>query len=61
MEAAGVEASRAWMVGDHCTDLAAAENAGIKSAFVQYGFGEEQGHKPDAYFASFSELVGYFV
>ncbi|VGO18498.1 HAD family hydrolase [Pontiella sulfatireligans] len=61
MEASGFDSSHAWMIGDHYTDLLAAENAGIKSAFVRYGFGDERGHKPDAYFASFSELVGYFV
>jgi phosphoglycolate phosphatase-like HAD superfamily hydrolase len=49
------------MVGDHYTDLAAAENADIKSAFVRYGFGEERGHIPTQYFASFPELVGHFV
>ena len=57
----GQDPARAWMIGDHYTDLAVAENAGIKSAFVRYGFGEERGRKPDVYFASFSELVGYFV
>ena len=49
----GVDAADAWMIGDHYTDLSVAENGGIKSAFVSYGFGEERGHKPDAYFASF--------
>lgn len=57
----GMNPARAWMIGDHCTDLAVAENAGIKSAFVRYGFGEQRDCKPDVYFASFSELVGYFV
>jgi len=56
----GVDAANTWMIGDHYTDLAVAHNAGIKSAFVRYGFGEERGYKPDVYFASFSELVGYF-
>ena len=60
MEVSGADAANTWMIGDHCTDLAAADNAGIKSAFVRYGFGEERGYKPDVYFASFSELVGYF-
>ncbi len=58
---AGMDASRTWMIGDHYTDLAVAENAGIKSAFVRYGFGEARTYKPNVYFASFSELVGYFV
>ena len=57
----GMDPARAWMIGDHCTDLAVARNAGIKSAFVRYGFGEERGIEPTAYFASFPELVGYFV
>jgi len=60
MEISGVDAANTWMIGDHYTDLAVAQNAGIKSAFVRYGFGEERGCKPDVYFASFSELVGYF-
>jgi phosphoglycolate phosphatase len=61
LEQTGLDPSVAWMIGDHCTDLAVAENAGIKNAFVRYGFGEERGLKPNAYFASFSELVEYFV
>lgn len=61
LEAAGMDSADAWMIGDHCTDLAVAKNAGVKSAFVQYGFGEERADKPDAYFASFPELVEYFV
>ncbi len=61
METASMETSNAWMIGDHYTDLAVAENAGIKSAFVRYGFGEARGHEASAYFASFEELVGYFV
>lgn len=61
LEICAMEPSDAWMVGDHCTDLAAAENAGIASAFCRYGFGDERGYEPTEYFASFSELVGYFV
>lgn len=57
----GVEQENTWMVGDHCTDLEVAQNAGVKGAFVRYGFGEERGFKPAAYFASFPELVRYFV
>jgi phosphoglycolate phosphatase len=57
---AGADPADTWMIGDHYTDLAVAENAGIRSAFVRYGFGEERDGKPDLYFASFSDLVGYF-
>ncbi len=61
MEAAGTGTGNSWMVGDHHTDLAAAKNAGIRSAFVHYGFGDAAGLQADAYFASFDELVGYFL
>ena len=61
LENAALEISKVWMVGDHYTDLAVAKNAGVKSAFVRYGFGEERGYEPSEYFASFGELVRYFV
>ncbi|MBN2703535.1 MAG: HAD-IA family hydrolase [Pontiellaceae bacterium] len=60
-ELAGVPLERVWMVGDHYTDLSVARNAGVKSAFVCYGFGEERGFKPDHYFASFAELSQFFT
>ena len=60
LEDSGMEASKAWMVGDHYTDLSVAKNAGIKSAFVRYGFGEERGFQPDVRFDSFPGLVEYF-
>jgi len=31
-----------WMIGDHFTDLDAAANAGIKSCFCRFGFGEQR-------------------
>ncbi|WP_372807403.1 HAD family hydrolase [Pontiella sp.] len=60
-EAAGMALADAWMVGDNYTDLAVAENAGVKNAYARYGFGDPLDHKADVYFASFSELVGYFL
>ena len=60
LDATGLDASRAWMIGDHHTDLVAAENAGVRSAFAEYGFGSRRGHEADAYFDSFSELVRFF-
>jgi len=35
------------MVGDHWTDIAAARNAGMKSVFVNFGFGNFMDEKPD--------------
>jgi phosphoglycolate phosphatase len=31
-----------WMIGDHFTDLDVAMNAGIKSCFCRFGFGEQR-------------------
>ncbi|MDF7807319.1 HAD-IA family hydrolase [Pontiellaceae bacterium B12219] len=61
LELTHTDPSTAWMVGDHHTDLAVAKNAGIRSALVTYGFGHAGDYKPDANFASFADLVGYFV
>lgn len=61
LEQSGIAPENTWMIGDHCTDLEVAKNAGVKSAFAEYGFGEARAHKADQYFASFPALVGYFV
>lgn len=60
MRVAGAAAGSTWMIGDHHADLCAAEKAGVKSAYAAYGFGSPGEYKPDEYFASFAELVGYF-
>lgn len=61
MEVADAAASNTWMVGDHYTDLAVAENAGVQSAFVEYGFGDRRKYEASEKFASFAQLVEYFV
>jgi len=59
--ASGLNASRAWMIGDHHTDLVAAKNAGIRSGFVEYGFGDKLDLDSNVSFASFPELVRFFL
>jgi phosphoglycolate phosphatase len=44
------------MVGDHWTDMAAARNAGIKSVYVNFGFGDFRDEKPD-FFADKPEEI----
>lgn len=61
VENAGMDASKTWMIGDHRTDLAAAKNAGVKSVYAEYGFGEKSGYEADVCFASFEELVLFFI
>jgi phosphoglycolate phosphatase len=57
----GLDAFRAWMLGDHHTDLVAAENAGIRSVFVEYGFGDRLDLDSTVSFDSFPELVRFFL
>jgi phosphoglycolate phosphatase len=57
----GMDVAHAWMIGDHHTDLAVAQNAGVKSAYVEYGFGDKLDREAVLSFSSFSNLVRYFV
>lgn len=46
-----------WMVGDNWTDVECAANAGIKSAFCEFGFGVLKDSRYTAKLDSFSELI----
>lgn len=56
-----MDASQAWMIGDHHTDIAVAQNAGINSAYAEYGFGDKHNLEAQVIFASFDDLVRFFV
>lgn len=60
---AAVQANPAdtWMIGDNHTDIAAAHNAGVRSAFVTYGIGQRGDEEPTVTFDSFGALVDYFL
>ena len=53
----GIDKTGAWVAGDNHTDINAANAAGVKSIFCQYGFGVLADSKPTCYAGSFSELV----
>lgn len=57
----GVHADSCWMIGDHHTDLLAGMDAKVRTGFVSYGFGHTDDLKPTKQFASFSEVVEYFL
>jgi len=61
IETTAMETSNTWMVGDHYTDLAVAENAGVKSAFARYGFGEARGFNATESFETFGDLATFFA
>ena len=61
MEEHGAHADSCWMIGDHHTDLVAGMDANVRTGFVSYGFGHTDNLKPTKYFASFSEVVEYFL
>jgi len=61
MKRHGCPPADAWMVGDNHTDLAAAENAGMRSCFCAFGFGRrKEGQRADALIQSFSQLALFF-
>jgi phosphoglycolate phosphatase len=61
MEERGVAPENTWMIGDHHTDLEAAQNAGVKSGFVTYGMGHAGAFCADQTWNGFEELVEFFV
>ena len=61
MKAHKVDADSCWMIGDHHTDIVAGMDADVHTGFVSYGFGHKDDLKPTKHFASFSEVVEYFL
>ena len=47
------------MIGDHHTDIFAANKSGVDSVFLTYGFGRIGESKPDYVFESFEELFKF--
>lgn len=48
-----------WMVGDSWTDVECAANAGIKSAYCNFGFGTLRASRPDARIDKMEDLLKY--
>ncbi len=44
----GIPAARAWMIGDHHTDIRAARAAGMRMLWCAWGFGDDAGESVDA-------------
>lgn len=53
---AGCQPEKAWMIGDHYTDLAAARAAGMPGCFCRYGFGEARDELSACQIESFRQL-----
>ena len=56
MQRTGHSPADTWMVGDHHTDLEAARRAGVRSIFLQSGFGRPGDEKPDLVCPRFRRL-----
>jgi len=50
-----------WMIGDHVTDLKAAREAGVNSAFMTYGIGALDGETPTRTFTTFETFALTFL
>lgn len=59
IELLGKEAGDVLMVGDHHTDIFAANSLGVDSVFLSGGFGRTGESKPDYTFDSFKELFRF--
>ena len=61
MRRAGRDPAHSWMVGDHHTDLEAARRAGVRSIFLQSGFGNPGSETPDLVFPDFAAFAARFL
>ena len=61
MQHTGFSPADAWMVGDHHTDLEAARRAGVRSIFLQSGFGNPGAETPNLVCPSFASFVARFL
>ena len=59
LELLDLKPEEALMVGDHHTDIFAANACKVKSVFLTYGFGKIGDSKPDFVFDSFKELFKF--
>lgn len=58
MRACGAAPAATWMIGDHRTDLLAAQRAGVRSVHCAWGFGVRDGVPATAVAAQPSDLAG---
>ena len=60
IDRSGLPKDRCWMIGDHYTDMAVAERAGISTIFCEYGIGITGEHQPTHRIQAFSDLAAIF-
>lgn len=61
MQRTGHAPETAWMVGDHHTDLEAARRAGIRSIYLESGFGHPGAETPDLACPDFPAFAARFL
>ncbi|MHC5067310.1 MAG: HAD family hydrolase [Planctomycetota bacterium] len=58
LDACGVAAADAWMIGDHHTDIIAGRAAGCAGVgLCEWGFGNDGGHEPDCRFSTTDQVL----
>jgi phosphoglycolate phosphatase len=61
MQRTGHAPDTSWMIGDHHTDLEAARRAGVRSIYLESGFGTPGAETPDLAFPDFSAFTARFL
>ncbi len=61
MQRTGHAPADTWMVGDHHTDLEAAHRAGIRSIYLESGFGNPGAETPTLAFPDFASFAAHFL
>lgn len=55
--ALNLDLSRSWMIGDRWRDVDCGKRAGVKTAFIDFGYTEDLREQPDVTVRSFAEAV----
>jgi D-glycero-D-manno-heptose 1,7-bisphosphate phosphatase len=53
----GLDLARSWMIGDRWRDVDCGQRAGLRTAFIDYGYDETLRARPDHIVANFTEAV----
>ncbi len=60
-KALGIDLPGSWMVGDRWKDVDCGKRAGVRTVFIDYGYGDEHDSSPDHTVRTFPEAVAFIL